>query len=135
VTSEQNKARALELVERVMNGHDLDALKDFTSNPAVRASAAGLVTAFPDLQATVKWSVAEADMVAFFFEIEGTHRGPWLFVREPTGHDVATAFVLAFRFDADGQIVDQWLGSNFVEILAQLGWGFGPAGDTAQLPG
>jgi hypothetical protein len=31
--------------------------------------------------------------------------------------------MLAFRFDDDGQIVDQWLGSNFIEMLAQLGWG------------
>lgn len=135
VAPEQNKARVLELVERVMNDHDLDALNDFTSNPAVLASASGLVTAFPDLQATVNWIVAEGDMVVFFFEIRGTHQAPWLFVQQPTGHTVVTAFLLAFRFDVAGQIVDQWLGSNFVEILAQLGWGFGPVGQAARLPG
>jgi len=37
--------------------------------------------------------------------------------------------MLAFRFDADGQIVDQWLGANFVEMMAQLGWGFAPPAD------
>ena len=44
-----NKARVLELIERVTNGHDLDALEAFTSNPAVPASAGGLLRAFPDL--------------------------------------------------------------------------------------
>ena len=36
--------------------------------------------------------------------------------------------MLAFQFDDDGQIVDQWLGSNLVEMFAQLGWGFAPIG-------
>ena len=49
-----------------------------------------------------------------------------MFVREP--------LMLAFRFDDDGQIVDQWLGSNFVEMLAQLGWGFAPVGAVATGP-
>ena len=29
----------------------------------------------------------------------------------------------------DGQIVDQWLGSNFVEMFSQLGWGLAPVGE------
>ena len=32
--------------------------------------------------------------------------------------------MLAFKFDEEGQSVDNWLGSNFVEMLTQLGWGF-----------
>ena len=55
-------------------------------------------------------------------------------VREPTGQRVETSLMLAFRFDDDGQIVDQWLGSNFVEMLAQLGWGFAPVGAVATGP-
>ncbi len=34
--------------------------------------------------------------------------------------------MLAFCFDDHGQIVDQWLGSHFVEMFAQLGWGYAP---------
>jgi hypothetical protein len=41
-------------------------------------------------------------------------------VEQPTGNQVETSLLLAFRFDEDGQILDQWLGSNFVEMLAQL---------------
>ena len=126
MSSERNKARALELFERVLNAHDLDALNDFTSNPAVVGSATGLIRAFPDLDAEVGWIVAEGNMTVAFIHVRGTHQGPWLFVQEPTGRHVETSFMLAFRFDDDAQIVDQWLGSNFVEMLTQLGWGFAP---------
>jgi hypothetical protein len=36
--AEENKSRVLDLIERVMNGHDADALVEFTSNPAVLGS-------------------------------------------------------------------------------------------------
>jgi hypothetical protein len=81
----------------------------------------------------VQWIVAENDMVVAFHNMRGTQRGPWLFIQEPTGSVVETAFLLAFRFDDDGQIIDQWLGSNFVEMLVQLGWGFAPIGQAAAL--
>ena len=83
----------------------------------------------------MKWVVAEGDMVVVFHHVRGTQQGPWLFVEQPTGRHVETSFMLAFRFDDDGQIVDQWLGSNFVEMLAQLGWGFAPVGEPASAPG
>jgi predicted ester cyclase len=132
--SDQNKARTLELIERVLNGHNIDALDEYTSNPAVVGSATSLLSAFPDLVAEVRWIVAEGDMVIAFHGLRGTQQGPWLFVREPTGRPVETSFMLAFRFDDNGQIVDQWLGSNFVEMLAQLGWGFAPVGAVATGP-
>jgi hypothetical protein len=47
---------------------------------------------------------------------------------------VETAFLRAFRFDDEGQIIDQWLGSNFVEMLVQMGWGFAPIGQATALP-
>jgi hypothetical protein len=61
VSAEENKSRVLELIERVMNGHDADALAEFTSNPAVLGAAQGLLHAFPDLEARVQWIVAEND--------------------------------------------------------------------------
>jgi len=128
MNADRNKARVLELVERVLNQHDLAALDDYTSNPAVIGSATGLVTAFPDLQADVRWIVADDDMAVVFYNVRGTQKGPWLFVQQATGGHVETSFLLAFRFDDSGQIVDQWLGSNFIELFAQLGWGVAPVG-------
>jgi hypothetical protein len=83
MAAERNKARVLELIDRVTNGHDLTALEEFTSNPAVVGSARGLLQAFPDLRADVRWIVAEDDMVVVFHDVRGTQAGPWLFVREP----------------------------------------------------
>jgi predicted ester cyclase len=93
-----------------------------------------LVAGLPDLRADVKWVVADGDMVVLFLDVTGTHQGRLLFVEEPTGNPVHTSFMLALRFDDDGQVIDQWLGSNFVEILAQLGWGFAPFGEPTSAP-
>jgi predicted ester cyclase len=124
----------LDLIERVTNGHDLEALEEFTSDPAVLAFGRGLLRAFPDLRAEVKWVVAEGHMVVVFHHVRGTQQGPWLFVEHPTERHVETSSMLAFRFDEGGQIVDQWLGSNFVEMLAQLGGGFAPVGEPVLPP-
>jgi predicted ester cyclase len=129
MSAQRNKTRMLELIDRVINGHDLDALSEFTSNPSVAGSASGLMRAFPDLDARVVWIVAEADLVATYLEVTGTHLGPWIWVQEPTGRPMTTGLLLAVRFDHEGQIVDQWLGSNFVAMLEQLGWGVAPAGE------
>ena len=117
VSAERNKSRVLDLVERVMNGHDADALAEFTSNPAVLGAGRGVVQAFPDLQVEVQWIIADGDMVVVFYSMRGTQRGPWLFVQEPTGSVVETAFLLAFRFDDDGQIIDQWLDRTSLRCL------------------
>ena len=129
MTAQRNKARMLELIERVMNGHDLDALPEFTSNVRVTGSVSGLMRAFPDLVTEVTWIVAEGDMVTAYLEVSGTHLGPWIWVQEPTRRPIATGLLLAVRFDHDGQIVDQWLGSNFVAMLEQMGWGVAPVGE------
>lgn len=48
-SAERNRACALELIDRLVKGHDLDALDEYTPNSAVLASGAGFVRAFPDL--------------------------------------------------------------------------------------
>lgn len=134
MSAERNKARMLELIERVLNGHDVEAMPEYTSNPGVVGAVSGLVSAFPDLVAEVGWIVAEGGMVATYLEVSGTHLGPWIWVQEPTGRPMATGLLLALRFDAEGQIVDQWLGSNFVGMLEQMGWGVAPVGETVSPP-
>jgi predicted ester cyclase len=124
----------LELIERVMNGHDLAALEEFTANPSIARSASGLVNAFPDLVVDVAWIVAEAETVTSYMTVRGTHLGPWIWVQEPTGLPMSTGLLLAVRFDSEGQIVDQWVGANFVGMLAQLGWGVAPVGETVPPP-
>ena len=66
MSAEQNKARVLEILERVVNGHDPEALGAFTTNPEVLGSARGLPAAFPDVEVDIRWIVAEDDMVVAF---------------------------------------------------------------------
>jgi hypothetical protein len=47
---------------------------------------------------------------------------------------VTTGLLLAVRCDQDGQIVNQWLRSNFVAMLEQIGWGVAPVGETVSPP-
>lgn len=72
MSTELNKARVLELVDRVLNGHDPAVLTEFTSNPAVIGSATGLLAAFPDLAVDVEWIVGEGGMVVLFHSMSGT---------------------------------------------------------------
>ena len=85
-----------------------------------RVRVRGLLHAFPDLEAHVRWIVAENDMVVAFHSMRGTQRGPWLFVQESTGAVVETAFLLAFRFDDEGQIIDQ--GSDRISSRCSFSW-------------
>ncbi len=135
MSAEQNKARVVELIERVLNGHDVAALDEFTSNAAVLGSGQRLLHAFPDLETHARWIIAEGDMVVVFLKIRGIQQGPWLLVQESTGRPVGSFLMLALRFDDGGQIIDQWVGSNAVEMLAQMGWGFAPVGEVASPPG
>jgi hypothetical protein len=134
MTPADNKARVLDMLEHVMNAHHPDAITDYTNNPAIIGTARGMLGAFPDLHIDIHWIVAEDDLVVVFHDLTGTHLGPWLYIEQPTERVVHTSFTLAFRFDDCGQIVDQWLGSNFIQLGAQLGWGFAPVGGTVPTP-
>ncbi len=41
--------------------------------------------------------------------------------------------MLALQLDDDGMVTDSWLGTNFIWMLGQLGWGVAPEGK--QVPG
>ena len=72
----------------------------------------------PDLRAEVQWLVAEAAWSSCSTTSEEHSKVHGCSSEPPTERPVETSFMLAFRFDDDGRIVDQWLGSNFVEMLA-----------------
>ena len=78
----------------------------------------GVAQAFPDLQAQVQWIVAMATMVVVFYSMRGTRSGDRGCSSISRGSVVETAFLLAFKFDDDGQNIDQWLGSNLSRYLS-----------------
>ena len=134
MTPDERRARVLDLIDSVINAHDADAIDRFTTNPAIAGTVRGLLDAFPDLRFDVVWSVAEGDRVVVFANMTGTHDGPFLMVQEPTHRPLRASLTLALQVDDNGLIVDNWLGTNFIAMLAQLGWGVAPVGETVPPP-
>jgi predicted ester cyclase len=128
MTPEENRTRVLSHFDEVVNAHDASAIDRFTTNPAIAEELAGLLDAFPDLRFEVIWTVAEADRVVSFLEMSGTQEGPFLMLQEGTHRPLRASIMLALQLDEDGMIIDSWLGTNFIAMLAQLGWGVAPEG-------
>jgi len=129
MSPDDRRNRVLDLFDRVINSHNLEAIKRFTASPAIEGTVRSLLVAFPDLHFEVVWTVAEGDRVVVFLEMTGTHEGPWLMVQEPTHRPMTASLLLALQVDDDGMIIDDWLGTNFIAMLAQLGWGVAPFGE------
>ncbi len=100
MSAERNKARVLDLIERVMNGHDLGALNEFTSIPRWWLPRRVCCVRSPISKPTCD-GLSPMVTSAVFVDIGGTQQGPWLFVQEPTNRRVETSYLLAFRFDDD----------------------------------
>jgi predicted ester cyclase len=129
MTTDDNRARVLELFEVVINQRDTDSISRFTVNPQIVGTLRALLGAFSDLRFEVQWIVAEGARVVAFVDITGTHdSGPFLMVSEPTHQRLITSLVLALELDDNGMIIDNWLGTNFIAMLDQLGWGVAPRG-------
>ena len=132
--TDANRERVLAMIAEVINAHDADAIRRFTVTPMIEGTVRSLLGAFPDLHFEVTWTVAEADRVVAFVEMTGTHEGPWLMVHEPTHLPMRSSLMLGMQLDDAGMIIDTWLGTNFIAMLAQLGWGVAPIGDKVPAP-
>jgi predicted ester cyclase len=135
MTVDEDRARVLELFDRVVNAHDPEAIHRFTGDADIEGTFRSLLEAFPDLHFEVGWTAAEGDRVVASVEMRGTHEGPWLKVREPTHRPVRASLLLAFRFDDDGMMCDTRLDVDALAVLGQLGWGVAPVGATVPDPG
>ena len=135
MTPEENRIRVIALFEEVVNAHDASAIGRFTASPPIQGTLRGLLTGFPDLRFDVVWTVAEGDRVVSFIEMSGTQDGPFLMVQEPSHKRLQTSIMLALQLDEDGMVTDSWLGTNFISMLGQLGWGVAPEGQQVPAPG
>ena len=133
MTPDENRSRVLRLFDEVVNAHDATAIEGFTTNPAIAGTLNHLLDAFPDLHFDVTWTVAEQDRVVVFLEMSGTHEGPWLMVQKGTHRPVRASIMLSLELDGDGMVIDSWLGTNFIAMLAQVGWGVAPEGQQVAL--
>ena len=134
MSPDENRSRVLALFEEVVNAHDEAAIERFTASPQIGATLRSLLVGFPVLRFDVAWTVAEDDRVIAFLEMSGTQDGPWLMVQEPTHRTMRASILLALQLDLDGMVTDSWLGTNFIAMLAQLGWGVAPEGHQVPTP-
>ena len=135
MTPEENRLRVIDLFEEVVNAHDSSAIERFTKSPPIQGTLQALLAGFTDLRFDVTWTVAEGDRVVSFIEMSGTQDGPFLMVQDPTNRPLQASIMLALQLDDDGMVTDSWLGTNFISMLGQLGWGVAPEGEQVPAPG
>lgn len=81
----------------------------------------GYCRALPDHTMTPEFMVAEDDLVATRWRVEGTHEGPlWFGDASPTGREVAIAGITVNRV-REGRIAEQWEQADTLGMLQQLG--------------
>ena len=75
--------------------------------------------AFPDLHTTIEQVVGEGDIVVVRGTDRGTHRGDFMGIA-PTGRNVTVPWICIYRV-TDGKITEQWISSDGLGMLQQLG--------------
>ena len=121
-------------VDAIFNLKQLDAIddlytEDFIDHSAppglpagiegARAKITAFITAFPDLQLTYEYMIAEDDFVAGRFVLTGTHQGEFGGIPATgnavrvTGHDL-----LRLR---DEKVSEHWLELDTLGLMQQLG--------------
>lgn len=78
-----------------------------------------LLAAFPDWHTTIEDLVAEGEKVVVRMTPQGTHQGT-LFGMLPTGKRVTAEGIAIFRMN-HGQIVEEWLITDQLHLLQELG--------------
>ncbi len=86
-----------------------------------RKHAEILFSAFPDIQVKIEDIFAAEDKVAVRLRISGTHAGEFLGV-PPTGKRVEYESSEIYRI-ADGKIAEEWICSDTLTLMAQIGGG------------
>lgn len=133
MTTEENKAVVRQYFAIVGEG-DLTRLADevlasdyhlhFDSMPEMDVAGAigfftAFLTAFPGLRHEIEDQLAEGDCVATRVVVRGTHQGDFMGI-PPTGREVAIKAINIQRVE-DGRIAEQWVVSDSLGLLQQLG--------------
>lgn len=85
----------------------------------VKEALRTLHAAFPDLRVTPHVVIAEDDLVAGRFTVEGTHRGEFMGL-QPTGKAFEYDEMILVRI-ADGRIVEHWAVADIMQMMLDLG--------------
>jgi predicted ester cyclase len=86
---------------------------------AVKELIGAICAAFPDNHITIDDMIAAEDKVVLRWSSLGTHQGVIQGVA-PTNRKVAANGIAIYRF-ADGKVVEEWMNTDQLGILRQLG--------------
>src|SRR5258708_23565326 len=130
----ENKALIRRFYEEVWNQGHLDVADEVFADdyvrhdlrpsqalpgPAGQKKVAGdFRAAFPDLVYTIDLMLAEGDLVAVLWTLEGTHTGQWG-DQSPTGKHVRFSGVNIFRL-AGARVVDLWNNRDNLVAAQQM---------------
>ncbi|MFC2077753.1 ester cyclase [Candidatus Bipolaricaulota bacterium] len=133
---EASRAVVKRLFEKVLVGHELEAMAEISSphiliHPTAMPCEASYYGvdgtgrwlseqwgAFPDLTPNIEFTVAQGDIVAVHWMAKGTQEGQFMMV-PPTGKPVQYTGASMYRIE-DGRIAEIWETRNTLSILSQL---------------
>ncbi len=139
MSTEQNKQIAIEFMDEVLNGGNLDAADkyfadnyvDHTLPPDVPPNVEGLkqlmtmfMNAFPDLHSHAEDVIAEGDKVVVRVPAHGTHKGELMGI-PATGKEIHINEIHIVRM-ADRKMVEHWGVEDQMGMVQQLGLVEGP---------
>jgi steroid delta-isomerase-like uncharacterized protein len=133
--SEQNKAVIRRLIDEVWNRRAFDVADELfapeaiiyesgvalpgTGPAAVKQLIGAICAAVPDNRITIDDMIAAEDKVVLRWSSLGTHQGVLQGIA-PTNREVAANGIAIYRF-ADGRVVEEWMNTDQLGILKQLG--------------
>ena len=133
--SEENKAVMRRLVEQIWNRRELEAADElfpreaivYESGVALPGVGSAVIkdamratwAAFPDISTTVDDMIAADDKVVVRWSAVGTQQGVMQGIA-PTNRKVRQNGIVIYRLAA-GKIVEEWMNTNLLDILKQLG--------------
>lgn len=132
-TEAENKDLIRDLIEVVVNNHEVDAVNDYCAEDVTVRGAgtthygvdefkeflAGIDTAFPDFAFTLEDILAEGKKVAFSVTVTGTHEGAFEGI-PATGNEFSYPAVMIATIE-DGAITEIVYESDRVGLMEQLG--------------
>ena len=133
--SANNKIVVLRLIDEVLNKGNLTAAHqlldpDFVLHlpgsqepirgvEGLKRVAEAFRTGFPDRRMLVEDAISEGDKVAVRVTQQGTHQGVFQGVKG-TGTRVSVSAIAFFRV-ANGRVAEEWLSSDRLGLLQQIG--------------
>ncbi|MGD2122686.1 MAG: ester cyclase [Gemmatimonadota bacterium] len=113
----------LDLLDRIYSAdaliHDCSLPEDIVGLDALKAYYQGNHDGFPDLSMQVHDMFLAQEKIAFLWTFSGTHTGDMRGM-PATGRSVSFSGVAIDRI-VDGQIVEEWVYFNVLDLMQQLG--------------